>query len=427
MSEVRIPGPIGYGGGVCTIDGGTTIRSESPLPGVVGFDDGAARLPLEERFQEVLRRTLPRLPGEIREEFAMLLSPTSLAVMAGTLAVWAGSHYFGAGFVVDAILLIGGGLFLGLQVLTAASDLVHAIDLTFNARTNEDLDQAAAYLANFIAVVGVSVFMALLFKGGKKVATTSRAAGIGAASRYGGMVPAHWWVFRDTAIKVGRIIGVRNTNKLSTQWIAKGYPPKPMDIKIKTSKTTGIVTATSTAEMKEARRLGYIVVDEHGVPRDSLQRRVTLKSEPEWPVEPGQVIHPEQQRPLVGDYDLLTVIDPEAPGRNLAVAASDGIVLADRTNPETSRIAKMVNNQLDQPRVMHGAHDQWADVKAALIETDGATIFYPDGSVKVLETGQDAVDFFAALGRKTHNPAANPPAPAGSRGWTPVVIQGGKQ
>ena len=35
--------------------------------------------------------------------------------------------------------------------------------------------------------------------------------------------------------------------------------------------------------------------------------------DPEWPLEPGQVIHPSQKKPLVGDYDLLGVIDPDAP------------------------------------------------------------------------------------------------------------------
>ncbi len=431
MSNTRIPGPGGYDANVCTIDAGTMVRSDSALPGVVGHDDVAVRLPLEERFEEVLRRTLPLLPGELQDEFGMLLSPASLAVMAGTLTVWAGSHYFGVGFVVDAILVAGGILFLGLEVVSAASDLIKAIDLTFNARTDGDLDQASAHLANFIAVVGVAAFMALLFKGGNKgrknAATTSRAAGIGAASNYGGMVPAHWWVFRDAAVKHGRIIGVRNTNRLSTQWIAKGYPPKPLEIKIKTSKTTGIVTAENTADISKARELGYIVIDEHGIPRDHLQRPVALKRDPEWPVEPGQIIDPKQLKPLVGDYDLLTVVDPSATGGNLALAFSDGIWLEDRFNPDVKRIAKWTNSQLDQPRVMHGAHDQWADAKAALIETDGATIFYPDGSVKVLETGQDAVDFFSLMKRRTHNPAANPPAPVGKRGWKPVVIEGGKK
>lgn len=120
--------------------------------------------PLEDKFAESLRRTGPKLPSSIRGEFEAMLSPTSLGVMAGTLVVWAGSHAFGIGEVVDIILLIGGAFFLGMSVLDVASDLGDFLVGTSTATEEKDLDEAATHLAKAIAVMGVAAFMALLAK-----------------------------------------------------------------------------------------------------------------------------------------------------------------------------------------------------------------------------------------------------------------------
>lgn len=134
--------------------------------------------PLEDKFAESLRRTGPKLPSNIRSEFEAMLSPTSLAVMAGTLVVWAGSHAFGIGEVVDIILLIGGAFFLGLSVLDVASDLGDFLVGASTATEEKDLDEAASHLAKAIAVMGVAAFMALLAKvaRGKKGSGTSTEA-----------------------------------------------------------------------------------------------------------------------------------------------------------------------------------------------------------------------------------------------------------
>jgi Anthrax toxin LF subunit len=58
-----------------------------------------------------------------------------------------------------------------------------------------------------------------------------------------GMTPDHFSVFQLVAGQVKLIVVVRNTNRKSTPWIAKGYPPKPISIKSHTSDKTGKVTA----------------------------------------------------------------------------------------------------------------------------------------------------------------------------------------
>ncbi|TWU32189.1 hypothetical protein [Novipirellula artificiosorum] len=162
----RIPGPI-RNAGICMIDDGTLVRTQSPLPGPIGRVTNIERMSLEDRFERVLYLTAAKLPGEIREEFVAILTPTNIAITAGVLAAWAASHYFGVGFIVDIILLVVGAILVGWQVFSAARDLYDCVRITSSAKTSADLDRAAAHLANFIAVVGVTAFMAVIAKGAK--------------------------------------------------------------------------------------------------------------------------------------------------------------------------------------------------------------------------------------------------------------------
>jgi hypothetical protein len=103
----------------------------------------------------------------MRHEFEALLSPTSLGIMAGTLVVWAGSHAFGVGEVVDVGLLIGGALFLGIAVIDVASELGDFLVVTSSAAAEEDLDEAASHLARAISIMGIAAFIALLARFGR--------------------------------------------------------------------------------------------------------------------------------------------------------------------------------------------------------------------------------------------------------------------
>ena len=125
---------------------------------------GVWEWPLEDKFAEALRRTAPKLPGSMRHEFEALLSPTSLAIMAGTLVVWAASHAFGVGEVVDVVLLVAGVFFLGMAVFDVAGELGDFLVVTSTAADEKDLDEAASHLARAIAIMGVAAFIALLAK-----------------------------------------------------------------------------------------------------------------------------------------------------------------------------------------------------------------------------------------------------------------------
>ncbi len=162
----RLPGPI-TNDNVCMIDEGTLARTQHPLPGPIGRSESVEQMRLEDRFERVLHLTAPKLPGEIREEFVAILTPTNITIIVGVLVAWAVSHSYGVGFIADFILLAGGIILLGWQVFSAAGDLYNCVKITWSAKTMADLDLAATHLANFIAVVGVAVFMALIAKGAK--------------------------------------------------------------------------------------------------------------------------------------------------------------------------------------------------------------------------------------------------------------------
>ena len=93
---------------------------------------------------------------------------------------------------------------------------------------------------------------------------------------------------------------------------------------------------------------------------NALGQRVNLPDRPEWPVQPGQIIDPNLKKPLVGDYDLMDVVDPRRMGQN--VSHSRG---GDRTNPIVDRVRNLINQAIGQERVMHGAHGNFGSIDSA--------------------------------------------------------------
>lgn len=223
MAGSRMPGPLGSNpkAPAGNLNDGTHVRGRSPVPGPVGAESGRtstlqaptppaapavstvtqANLPanapgnvekwdMEDRFSDVLKRTLGKLPGSMQHEFAALLTPTNLAIMAGTLALWAASHLAVVGEVVDILLVLSGAFFLGMAVFDVMGEFADCLKLTINAKTTNDLDGAASHLARAVSIIGVAVFVAFLAKiamkvkgskGGDSASSGSGAAGEGAA------------------------------------------------------------------------------------------------------------------------------------------------------------------------------------------------------------------------------------------------------
>ena len=147
------------------IDSGTLALINTPTPQHFnGFG-----LSIQDKIAESLRRSLPLLPAEARHQVELLLSPQSLAIVAGTLMVWAGSHFFGVGEIVDVILLITGFALLGWSVFSGGEELYLFATTAVNARTDADLQKAARHFASAVSILGIAAISAVLLRRSGKV------------------------------------------------------------------------------------------------------------------------------------------------------------------------------------------------------------------------------------------------------------------
>ncbi len=112
-----------------------------------------------DRLAEVLRRSKKNFGPNIGNAIDSLLSPTNLAIMAGVLVVWAGSHFFGVGEIVDVLLLVVGAFTIGWSITDVAGDLYDFANLTMNATCEADLERAAQAFSHAVVLAGITVIM----------------------------------------------------------------------------------------------------------------------------------------------------------------------------------------------------------------------------------------------------------------------------
>lgn len=123
---------------------------------------------LTQKLEAVFRRTGTLLPGDVGRHLLALISPASLAIMAGVVGVWAASHFVGVGEVADVVLLLTGWLTIGGAALDGTRKMISFAIVAYGARTEADLNRAAQDLADAISILGVDVALGLLFKGRPK-------------------------------------------------------------------------------------------------------------------------------------------------------------------------------------------------------------------------------------------------------------------
>ena len=135
-------------------------QSSAPVPS----GGGAVPPDVSGRIQAAIERSLPFLPAEAAREVEALLTPASLAIITATLVAWAGSHFFGVGEIVDAILLVVGFALVGAGVWSGARELYEFATTAIHARSEGDLDRAAHHFASAVVILGVTIVTALLLK-----------------------------------------------------------------------------------------------------------------------------------------------------------------------------------------------------------------------------------------------------------------------
>jgi hypothetical protein len=153
---------------------------------VVGGERPVSQWSRQERLSAAINRSLPLLPGEVRNEVAAMVSPAGLAMMAAIIVVWGVSHFFGVGEIVDVILLITGGVMMGKAALDVANHLIEFVKLINNAESDADLDEAAKHFAEAVVQGGVQVVtVILMWKGGKAAARSGTARRVRPPARMG--------------------------------------------------------------------------------------------------------------------------------------------------------------------------------------------------------------------------------------------------
>lgn len=133
-------------------------------------------------FSDRLIKAATMVPDELpasvdavaRKEIADLFSPANIAITAGILVVWAGSHALGVGFVVDGVLLGVGIAFAGWSAFEAFEYIARFFSTLNDAKTDADLKFAAQLMAAAIAILGAACLKVLL----RKVTPRSKKAGL---------------------------------------------------------------------------------------------------------------------------------------------------------------------------------------------------------------------------------------------------------
>jgi hypothetical protein len=118
-----------------------------------------------DKIAEAMRRSLPHLPLEARRVVEGMLRPETIAIVSGTLMVWAGSHFFGVGEIVDIILLGIGVVALGFAVFEGAGELYEFGTTALSAHSSGQLDEAGRHFARAVTLLGISTVQAVLLRG----------------------------------------------------------------------------------------------------------------------------------------------------------------------------------------------------------------------------------------------------------------------
>lgn len=128
-------------------------------------DAEVSRLSTADKIAEALRRSLPHLPSEARYIVEGLLQPGTIAMVTATIVIWAGSHFFGVGEIVDLILVGVGVVGLGFAVFEGAGALFDFATGAMNARSNVQLDTAGKNFARAVTILGIGTVQAVLLRG----------------------------------------------------------------------------------------------------------------------------------------------------------------------------------------------------------------------------------------------------------------------
>ncbi|MBO9353019.1 hypothetical protein GG851_03365 [Bordetella petrii] len=129
-----------------------------------------AQWSMADRFHYVLQRSPHYMPDALGTELRKAFNERTLALVVGTLVVWAGSHAIGVGLVADAALLAIGFSLAGWAIFDGIKFLAKFFNLTMGASSAAELEEAARQFAAGVMAIGVGALIALLTRGASRLA-----------------------------------------------------------------------------------------------------------------------------------------------------------------------------------------------------------------------------------------------------------------
>ncbi len=217
-----------------------------------------------------------------------------------------------------------------------------------------------------------------------------------------GIAYNHWLSFQQIATQMTKIIMVRGGKENAIPWIERGFPAKPLELKIKVDRASGLLVAQSH-EYPTVFLAGHYIVVQSG--NDYVVDRNPASTVPLSQVAPklqgmcsctswarqGLVLDRMSGLPFTSDYDIAAVIDLDDPrwGRtHLSEPQADTRNLTSRfIQPVVDRVnAAMAAGTcvLGQPRARHGTQAQIGTGSPMHDDTDVIIVFYPKDKVEKL-------------------------------------------
>lgn len=123
-----------------------------------------AAISVQEKFADAIGRSQKYMPADAWSYVKGLLDPQSLALIVSVTGLWALSHFFGVGEIADGVLLVAGTLTLGASAVDVGRDLLAFGLGVREAKTTDDLEQAARRFAHAVVLGGVTIVTAMFFK-----------------------------------------------------------------------------------------------------------------------------------------------------------------------------------------------------------------------------------------------------------------------
>lgn len=218
-----------------------------------------------------------------------------------------------------------------------------------------------------------------------------------------GIAPRHWNDLQEYAARTHLAVVLRGGKEKAIPWIELGYPAKPLTMKAKVDRKTGLLRcgvigdAFDLLKDKEHRQAAFqaglwVLDPDPAHPSRFLARSSERAGLPAATFESAQhqwlragaaglVVDPHRRLPFTSDYDIAAVVDTQRFNYALTYGSIAG--RSDRSNPLTEATRQELNRIFGSERIVHGTQAQY-EGSPINDPSDTLIAFHPTGHVDVM-------------------------------------------